>query len=152
MLFLTHLARAVNSKGRWSCAEAMRRAIAPSPHGRGRGVRGPAGCGTKPLTLTLSQRERGHPALCIPPFAYRFKHELLGVLDEGSPQVSRRLEPVDGARQDHTAGALPIELRLVHARRDFALVPQRLGCPDQTQAGAGGHDITPAQGPPRARL
>src|SRR5215510_2997494 len=34
--------------------------IAPSPHGRGQGVRGSMGPGTKPLTLTLSPRERGH--------------------------------------------------------------------------------------------
>src|SRR6266853_219927 len=34
--------------------------IAPSPHERGRGVRGPASRGIKPLTLTLSQRERGY--------------------------------------------------------------------------------------------
>ena len=72
-------------------------------------------CGIKPLTLTLSQWERGHSALCVPPFAYRFEHELLRVFDERFPQVFGRLEPVDGARQDHTTGALPIELRLVHA-------------------------------------
>src|SRR5262245_60174914 len=81
----------------------------------------------------------------MPPFAYRFEHELLRVLDEGPSQVSRRLVPVDGARQDHTAGTLPIELRLVHARGDFALVPQRLGCPDQTQAGADDHDVARAE-------
>src|SRR6266446_1083084 len=35
------------------------RRIAPSPSGRGRGVRGLMGRGTKPLTLTLSRWERG---------------------------------------------------------------------------------------------
>ena len=54
--------------------------------------------------------------LCVPPLAYGFKHKFLRVLDEGSAQVSGRLEPVDGGRQDHTAGALPIQLRLIHAR------------------------------------
>src|SRR5262249_48107776 len=84
-------------------------------------------------------------ALGMPPFAYRFEHELLGVLDEGPPQVSRRLKPVDGARQDHTAGTLPIELRMVHARGDFALVPQRLGGPNETQAAAGDHHVAGAE-------
>src|SRR5262245_33456758 len=88
---------------------------------------------------------RKNSVLGVPPFAYRFEYELLGVLDEGPPQVSRRLEPVDGARQDHTAGTLPIELRLVHARGDFALVPQRLGSPDETQAGADDHDVAGAK-------
>src|SRR5262245_15819334 len=34
-------------------------ALAPSPLGRGRGVRGPMGPEEKPLTLTLSRGERG---------------------------------------------------------------------------------------------
>src|SRR5436853_422040 len=37
--------------------------LAPSPSGRGRGVRGPTACGQKPLTLTLSQRERGQETM-----------------------------------------------------------------------------------------
>src|SRR5262245_35629426 len=37
--------------------------LTPSPAGRGRGVRGPAGPGEKPLTLTLSRRERGKHGL-----------------------------------------------------------------------------------------
>jgi len=36
---------------------------APSPHGRGRGVRGLAALGKKPLTLTLSRRERGQSSM-----------------------------------------------------------------------------------------
>src|SRR5712691_8259397 len=83
--------------------------------------------------------------LCGPPFADCFEHELLGVLDERFPQVSRRLEPVDGARQEHTAGALPIALRLIHPRGDFALIPQRLGCPNQPQAGADDHGVARAE-------
>lgn len=70
----------------------------------------------------------GGGAACVaillygPLFAYGFKHELLRVLDEGSPQVSGRLEPVDGARQDDTAGTLPIEFWMIHTRGDFAFV------------------------------
>ena len=44
-----------------------------------------------------------------------FRAQIPQVLDEGSAQVSGRLEPVDGARQDHAAGALPIRLWLIHA-------------------------------------
>src|SRR5262249_23436704 len=39
------------------------RPLAPSPAGRGRGVRGPVAYAAKPLTLTLSRRERGY---CLP--------------------------------------------------------------------------------------
>src|SRR5215471_15940987 len=34
---------------------------------------------------------------------------------------------------------------MVHTRRDFTLVPQRLGCPDQTQAGTDDHDVAGAE-------
>src|SRR6266542_864511 len=78
-------------------------------------------------------------------FAYGFEHELLGVLDERPAQVSGRLEPVDGARQDHAAGSLPVDLWLIHARGNFAPVPQGLGGPDQTQASADDHDVARAE-------
>src|SRR5712691_5613110 len=37
--------------------------LAPSPSGRGRGVRDPTACGQKPLTLTLSLRETGQETM-----------------------------------------------------------------------------------------
>src|SRR5712692_7387300 len=84
-------------------------------------------------------------ALRVLPFADRFEHKLLGVLDKRPTQVSCRLEPVDGTRQDHTARTLPVELRVVNPRGDFAGFPQRLSCPHQMQAGADDHDVARAE-------